>query len=67
MTTSNNEPTEECRLTHDITPDVRQYAYMMIYRAQIENGDKLEWSVERDIFHKAVHDYLHKHPGKIGS
>lgn len=65
MTPSNNEPTEECRLKHDVTPEARQYAYAKIYRVQKDHGDKLPWEQERDLFHLAVHEYESKYPGKI--
>jgi hypothetical protein len=64
MTTSNFPP-EDCRLTHDITPEARQYAYIRIYRAQMDHGDKLPWEQERDLFHLAIHEYESLHPGKI--
>jgi hypothetical protein len=63
----NNEPSEECRLTHDITSDSRQYAYDAVYRAQKDYGDKLPWQMERDIFHEALHEYESKNPGKIAT
>jgi len=67
MMTSNNEPTESCRLTHNITPEARQYAYIRIYRAQMDYGDKLPWQEERDLFHLALHEYESENPGKIAT
>jgi hypothetical protein len=45
--------------------DARQAAYIAIYRAQMEYGDKLPWREEREVFHKTIHEYTLKHPGKI--
>lgn len=62
---SNQQLNEECRLTHDITSDSRQYAYNAVYRAQMDYGDKLPWQMERDIFHEALHKYESENPDKI--
>jgi hypothetical protein len=54
-----------CGISHDISTDARQAAYTAVYRAQMDYGDRLPWQEEREIFHKAIHEYTLKHPGKI--
>jgi hypothetical protein len=54
-----------CSNQHELTIESRQLAYTAIYRAQMDYGDKLPWQEERLVFHKAVHEYTLKHPGKI--
>ena len=67
MTSNSEQQPEECRLTHNITSDSRQYAYEEVYRAQSNHGGKLPWQIERDVFHNAIHEYESKNPGKIAT
>jgi hypothetical protein len=62
---NNGAPCLVCNESHEITSDATQAAYTAIYRAQKDYGDKLPWREEREVFHKAVHEYTLKHPGKI--
>jgi hypothetical protein len=65
--TSSQKLSEDCRLSHNITSDSRQYAYEAVYRVQKDYGDKLPWQLERDVFHEALHEYESKNPDKIAT
>ena len=54
-----------CGLAHEFSMEARQAAYTAIYRAQMDYGDRLPWQEEREVFHKTIHEYTLKHPGKI--
>lgn len=54
-----------CGEAHPLSAEVRMLGYTAIYRAQTRLGDKLPWREEREVFHKAIHEYYFPSRGKI--